>query len=200
MTSAGAVERIDWLHFDVPVPARCRRRRVRRVTDASRGRRSRWRSFGIGRMVPAIDAGRTVAKERSAPIAGMMPPAVSERPTRIVVDLDHLAFNLRSIRAHVGVPVMGIVKANAYGHGLVPVALHLQAQGVEQLGVAFVEEGIALRQAGVTVADPGAGRHLRSAGGAVHRPRPGDHRLLARQAAPGGSRGAGAGPQGGRST
>lgn len=81
----------------------------------------------------------------------MMPPAVSERPTRIRIDLDHLAFNLRSIRAHVGVPVMAIVKANAYGHGLVPVALHLQAQGVEQLGVAFVEEGIALRQAGVTV-------------------------------------------------
>ncbi|WP_457097542.1 alanine racemase [Lysobacter sp. P5_B9] len=80
-----------------------------------------------------------------------MPPAASERPTRIVVHLDHLASNLRSIRAHVGVPVMGIVKANAYGHGLVSVALHLQAQGVEQLGVAFVEEGIALRQAGVTV-------------------------------------------------
>ncbi|WP_158986717.1 alanine racemase [Lysobacter panacisoli] len=79
-----------------------------------------------------------------------MPPAVSGRPTRIVVDLDHLALNLRNIRAHVGVPVMAIVKANAYGHGLVPVARHLQAQGVEQLGVAFVEEGIALRQAGVT--------------------------------------------------
>ena len=79
-----------------------------------------------------------------------LPPTVSERPTRIVVHLDHLAHNLRSIRRHVGVPVMGIVKANAYGHGLVPVALHLQAQGVEQLGVAFVEEGIALRQAGIT--------------------------------------------------
>jgi alanine racemase len=79
-----------------------------------------------------------------------MPPEVSGRPTRIVVHLDHLALNLRSIRAHVGVPVMGIVKANAYGHGLVPVALHLQAQGVEQLGVAFVEEGIVLRQAGIT--------------------------------------------------
>ena len=82
---------------------------------------------------------------------GLMPPAVSERPTRIRVDLDKLTFNLRSIRAHVGVPVMAIVKANAYGHGLVPVALHLQRQGVEQLGVAFVEEGIALRRAGVTV-------------------------------------------------
>jgi alanine racemase len=79
-----------------------------------------------------------------------MSDLVSQRPTRIVVDLDHLAFNLRSIRAHVGVPVMGIIKANAYGHGLVQVALHLQSQGVEQLGVAFVEEGIALRKAGIT--------------------------------------------------
>ncbi|KFN49954.1 hypothetical protein N790_00905 [Arenimonas malthae CC-JY-1] len=71
------------------------------------------------------------------------------RPTRIRVDLDALSHNLRALRAHAGVPVMGIVKANAYGHGLVPVGLHLQAQGVEQLGVAFLEEGIALRQAGV---------------------------------------------------
>ncbi|MBW8311151.1 MAG: alanine racemase [Rhizobium sp.] len=71
------------------------------------------------------------------------------RPTRIRVDLDALSHNLRALRAHAGVPVMGIVKANAYGHGLVPVARHLQAQGVEQLGVAFLEEGIALRQAGV---------------------------------------------------
>ena len=74
-----------------------------------------------------------------------------DRPTRIRVDLDALTHNLRALRAQTGVPTMGIVKANAYGHGLVPVALHLQAQGIEQLGVAFVEEGIALRQAGVTV-------------------------------------------------
>ena len=81
---------------------------------------------------------------------GMSDP-VSQRPTRIRVDLDALSHNLRAIRAHVRVPVMAIIKANAYGHGLLPVALHLQSQGVEQLGVAFVEEGIALRRAGVTV-------------------------------------------------
>jgi alanine racemase len=46
---------------------------------------------------------------------------------------------------------MAVVKANAYGHGLVPVAKHLEAQGVAQLGVAFLEEGIALRQAGVRI-------------------------------------------------
>jgi alanine racemase len=74
-----------------------------------------------------------------------------QRPTRIRVDLDALSHNLRALRAHAGVPVMAIIKANAYGHGLIPVGLHLQAQGAEQLGVAFLEEGIALRQAGVTL-------------------------------------------------
>ena len=79
-----------------------------------------------------------------------MSDPLSQRPTRIRVDLDAVAGNLRAIRAHVGVPVMGIVKANAYGHGLVQVARHLQAGGVDRLGVAFVEEGIALRRAGIT--------------------------------------------------
>jgi len=74
-----------------------------------------------------------------------------QRPTRIRVDLDALSHNLRALEAHAKAPVMAIVKANAYGHGLVPVARHLQAQGVAQLGVAFLEEGIALRQAGITV-------------------------------------------------
>ena len=83
---------------------------------------------------------------RSSNNAGM-----SQRPTRVLVDLDAITHNLGAIRARVGVPVMGIVKANAYGHGLVPVARHLQAQGVDQLGVAFLEEGIALREAGITL-------------------------------------------------
>ncbi|MDE2408071.1 MAG: alanine racemase [Xanthomonadaceae bacterium] len=76
---------------------------------------------------------------------------MSQRPTRIVVDLDALGHNLQAIRSHVGVPVMAIVKANAYGHGLVPVAHYLQAQGVKQFGVAVVEEALTLRRAGITV-------------------------------------------------
>src|SRR5690606_22221027 len=76
---------------------------------------------------------------------------MNERPTRILVDLDAIAHNLGAIRERVRVPVMGIVKANAYGHGLVPVARRLQAEGVDQLGVAFLEEGIALREAGITL-------------------------------------------------
>lgn len=80
----------------------------------------------------------------------MSEPA-SQRPTRIRVDREALSHNLRVIREQVRVPVMAIIKANAYGHGLLPVAQHLQAQGVNHLGVAFVEEGIALRRAGITV-------------------------------------------------
>lgn len=78
-------------------------------------------------------------------------PAAVGRPSRILVDLDAIAANHRAIADHVRVPVMAIVKANAYGHGLVPVARHLEAAGATRLGVAFVEEGIALRQAGVTL-------------------------------------------------
>jgi alanine racemase len=80
-----------------------------------------------------------------------MSDLASQRPTRIRVDLGALAHNLGAIRARTGGKVMGIVKANAYGHGLVPVARQLEASGVDQLGVAFVEEGIALRRAGLRV-------------------------------------------------
>jgi alanine racemase len=75
----------------------------------------------------------------------------NDRPTRIRVRLEAIGHNLAAIRSHVRVPVMAIVKANAYGHGLVPVAKYLQAKGVDQLGVAFVEEGVALRAAGINV-------------------------------------------------
>ncbi len=78
-----------------------------------------------------------------------MSDLAQQRPTRIRVDLPAIGHNLAQIRAHVRVPVMAIVKADAYGHGLVPVARYLAAQGVDHLGVAFLEEGIALRRAGI---------------------------------------------------
>ena len=78
-----------------------------------------------------------------------MSDLANQRPTRIRVDLGAIGHNLATIRAHTGVPVLAIIKANAYGHGLLPVARHLEACGAAQLGVAFVEEGIALRQAGI---------------------------------------------------
>lgn len=83
-----------------------------------------------------------------------MPPALLDdgalRPTRAEVDHSAIADNYRAIAAHVGRPVMPILKANAYGHGLVEVARTLERLGAPQFGLAFVEEGIRLRQAGIT--------------------------------------------------
>ena len=72
------------------------------------------------------------------------------RPAVIEVALGRLTENYRLIREHAGDrPVMAVVKANAYGHGLVRVAKHYEALGAEWLAVALLEEGIALRKAGV---------------------------------------------------
>jgi len=76
----------------------------------------------------------------------------AHRPTWAEIDLDALADNLRVIRKSVGddVKVMAAVKANAYGHGALPCARRLEAEGVDWFGVALPEEGIELRAAGIT--------------------------------------------------
>jgi alanine racemase len=72
------------------------------------------------------------------------------RPAWLEVNLDSLAHNLCSLCARAGnVPAIGIVKANAYGHGAVEVGRELVRLGVWGLAVATVEEGRALRQAGI---------------------------------------------------
>lgn len=73
------------------------------------------------------------------------------RSTFSIVDLDAIAHNLREIRRLLppGTAVCAVVKADAYGHGAVPVARELEKLGTESFGVATVEEGVELRQAGV---------------------------------------------------
>ena len=72
------------------------------------------------------------------------------RPTHLEVDLGRLAHNYQLIRAQVGTAqVMPILKANAYGHGLVAVAKKLEQVGAPYVGVAYLEEGLRLRQEGV---------------------------------------------------
>ena len=75
-----------------------------------------------------------------------------QSPHRAWIEIDHAAIrhNLSVVRglAH-GAAVIGIVKANAYGHGDVAVARTLVAAGVERLGVATVDEAVTLREAGV---------------------------------------------------
>jgi alanine racemase len=74
------------------------------------------------------------------------------RPAWVEVDLAALRANLAGIRRLVGPQrcVFAVVKANAYGHGLVPVARHALAHGADALAVAILAEAEELREGGVT--------------------------------------------------
>lgn len=78
--------------------------------------------------------------------------ANERRPTWAEIDLDALAHNFREVRRAVGanVAVMAVVKANAYGHGAVPCARRLASEGADWFAVAMPEEGVVLREAGIT--------------------------------------------------
>jgi alanine racemase len=73
------------------------------------------------------------------------------RPTEARIDTAALAHNLREARkAAPGARVLAVVKADGYGHGAVIAARTFVDAGADWLGVALVEEGIALRNAGLT--------------------------------------------------
>ena len=74
------------------------------------------------------------------------------RPTFIEVSLENLRYNLELIRNHTNNrPLMAVVKSNAYGHGMLRVAKLYEKLGVNCLGVALLEEGIVLRESGITL-------------------------------------------------
>jgi alanine racemase len=67
-----------------------------------------------------------------------------------VVDLDAIAHNVRLLREHAGsAEVMAVVKADGYGHGAVAVGRAALAAGAAELGVATIDEALALRRDGV---------------------------------------------------
>ncbi|KGM09537.1 alanine racemase [Cellulomonas bogoriensis] len=76
---------------------------------------------------------------------------MSPYPARAVIDLGAISDNVRALDDRSGAAqVMAVVKADAYGHGLVPSALAALAGGATWLGVAQITEALALRAAGVT--------------------------------------------------
>ncbi len=75
------------------------------------------------------------------------------RPTRAEIDLDAVVHNLGVARDIAGTSrVLAVVKADAYGHGVVPVARRLQEVGAYGFGVALAEEALELREAGIHTA------------------------------------------------
>ena len=73
------------------------------------------------------------------------------RPTVAEIDLQAVALNLKGIRSRVGraVKIMAVVKANAYGHGIEGISKFVDHSLADYFGVAFAEEGLALRSAGI---------------------------------------------------
>lgn len=68
------------------------------------------------------------------------------------VDLNAIRHNLKQVRnkLHKGTRLMVIIKADAYGHGAVPIAKALDEEWIDAYGVAIIEEAIELRTAGIT--------------------------------------------------
>ncbi|MDD4893702.1 MAG: alanine racemase [Candidatus Omnitrophica bacterium] len=78
---------------------------------------------------------------------------IGYRPTWAEVNLRNLAYNFSQIKKILAPKTMMMVcvKADAYGHGLIPISKKLVSCGVDYLGVASIDEGIKLREAGINV-------------------------------------------------
>ena len=72
-------------------------------------------------------------------------------PNRVLIDLSALVHNLDQVRGFISreTKVMGVVKSDAYGHGLLPVSRSLEKHGADSLGVAHFEEALELRKNGL---------------------------------------------------
>lgn len=94
----------------------------------------------------------TESKYVCSPIISRDAESPSERPTAATIDLNALTHNYREVKRRAGDrKVLAVVKAQAYGHGAVPVSRHLVGLGCTMLGVALLEEGSQLRDAGIAV-------------------------------------------------
>jgi alanine racemase len=69
-----------------------------------------------------------------------------------IIDLGCISHNLKTVRnVAPGKKIVAMIKANAYGHGLIRTAEHLASEGVDYLGTAFIEEALDLRKAGISI-------------------------------------------------
>lgn len=67
-----------------------------------------------------------------------------------IIDLGAIEFNVKKLIADAKTPALAVVKADAYGHGLIPVAKRALDAGAKWLGTALLEEALALRSSGIS--------------------------------------------------
>jgi alanine racemase len=112
-------------------------------------RRKFFKTMGLGSLAafpPVKMSGEFIANDRSTNAGseghGHMDPWIA-------VNLDHIRWNFSQIKNLVKVPVMAVIKANAYGHGLKDVGKALEKAGADWLMVGKLQEGLMLRAAGI---------------------------------------------------
>ena len=86
--------------------------------------------------------------DQSGAAAGCEAPASTQQPRCAEIDLAAFRSNVAALRRHADVPVMIVVKADGYGHGMLECAREARAAGAEWLGVATPAEALQLREAG----------------------------------------------------
>lgn len=76
----------------------------------------------------------------------------SYRYTKAEIDLDKVSYNYRQMKNHLSAntKLMGVIKADAYGHGAVEIGKHLESENIDYLAVAVLDEAMELREAGIT--------------------------------------------------
>jgi len=104
--------------------------------------------FSVGMGAAAL-ARRPAAGENSCPDVKTFNASFSGYDPRIELRIDNLVWNLNRIRAKTGVPVMAVVKANGYGHGLKPIGKALDKAGIDTQMVCKLDEAISLRETGI---------------------------------------------------
>lgn len=105
-----------------------------------------WQELSFYQEVILLKGARTFGFER---LAARL--AYQEHRTTLEVDLNAMLQNLLAYKnlLHPTTKVMAVVKAAAYGSGSVEVAKHLEANGIDYLAVAYTDEGVELRKAGI---------------------------------------------------
>jgi alanine racemase len=101
------------------------------------------------RFMQAIGTGSLTALSPAVPRQESSAVPAGFRDPWIEVNLTHLRWNLSQLMKRAQVPVMAVVKANAYGHGLVDTSRALEKAGAHSLMVGKLEEAVVLRRAGI---------------------------------------------------
>jgi alanine racemase len=109
---------------------------------------ARMERIVAGLLDPTINPAHVLVRQE--PVWHAIRIGMPDRPTAARIDLDAIAHNIRRLREIAGVPLMAVIKADAYGHGAVRVARAALCSHATALAVATLSEARTLREADIT--------------------------------------------------